>query len=86
MLAITRKEDERIVINGNIFVSVRRKRKDSFSIYIDAPRDVRVLREELVNDGQVRSDIQERQESCRRGAACDDREEDGCERDVRTSR
>lgn len=86
MLAITRKEDERIVINGNIFVSVRRKRKDSFSIYIDAPRDVRVLREELVNDGQVRSDIQERQESCRRGSTCGDREEDGCERDVRTSR
>jgi len=49
MLVIERREGERILIDGTIWVSVRQKRTGRFSIGVDAPKCIPVLREELVD-------------------------------------
>jgi len=48
MLVLTRKPNESIVIDGNIIVTVLEVRGDKIRLGIEAPRDVRVMRSELV--------------------------------------
>lgn len=47
MLVLTRKKNERILIGDDIVVSVADIRGDVVRIGIDAPRSVRIVREEL---------------------------------------
>lgn len=47
MLVLTRKHGERIVIDGNITITVVEVRGDKVRIGIEAPKDVSVHREEV---------------------------------------
>ena len=49
MLVVTRKIDEGIVIADNIVIKVLDVGKDRVKIGIEAPKDVRIVREELFN-------------------------------------
>lgn len=48
MLILTRKKGQALYINEDICISVRDIGNDSVRIAIDAPKDVKILREELV--------------------------------------
>ena len=48
MLVLTRRVNERILIGDNVTVTVLEVRGDQVRLGIDAPRDVEVLREELL--------------------------------------
>ena len=48
MLVLSRKKSERIVIDGGITVVVVDVRGDKVRIGISAPKDVRVMREEII--------------------------------------
>lgn len=53
MLVLTRRVDEAILIDGNIRITVTRIFGDKVRIGIEAPREVRIAREELVEgDGK----------------------------------
>jgi carbon storage regulator len=52
MLVITRKLDEQIVIGPGITITLAGIRRDQVQIGIDAPRFVRIMRQELVANGQ----------------------------------
>ena len=49
MLVLTRRNDETIVINGNIFIKIYGIQGDRVKVAIDAPRDVIVDRGEIHN-------------------------------------
>jgi carbon storage regulator len=49
MLVLSRKKNESIVINGNVVVTVIDVRGDKVRIGIDAPRDVVVHRQEVLD-------------------------------------
>jgi carbon storage regulator len=48
MLVLTRQPDERILIGDDIVIEVREVRGNQIRIGIEAPPEVRILREELV--------------------------------------
>ena len=48
MLCLTRREGERVMIGDNIIVTVARFKDGKVMLGIDAPDDVKILREELV--------------------------------------
>ncbi|MBC5689375.1 carbon storage regulator [Mediterraneibacter sp. NSJ-55] len=48
MLILGRKKGEEIVINDNIIITVKEVGADSVKLAIEAPRDVPVLRKELI--------------------------------------
>lgn len=50
MLVLSRKVNERIVINGNIIITVVRIRGDQVRIGVDAPKDVTVHRQEVADE------------------------------------
>ena len=54
MLVLTRKRDEKIIIGDDIVIAVVEIRGDKVRLGIEAPRDIRVDREE------VREDIERR--------------------------
>ena len=47
MLVLSRKQNERLIIDGNIVVSIVRVSGGTVRIGIEAPRDVSIRREEL---------------------------------------
>lgn len=47
MLILSRKEDESIIINGNIHIKVLEIEDGKVKIGIDAPKDIEIFREEL---------------------------------------
>jgi carbon storage regulator len=47
MLVLTRKENERIFIDGKIIITVCRISKDKVRIGIEAPKDITIEREEI---------------------------------------
>jgi carbon storage regulator len=49
MLVLSRKKNESIVINGNVVITVIDVRGDKVRIGIDAPRDVVVHRQEVLD-------------------------------------
>lgn len=51
MLVLSRKPGQRIVIGDNIFLTVVKVDGERTRIGIDAPKDVRILREELCHQG-----------------------------------
>ncbi len=48
MLVLQRKKDQSIVINENIIITIRDITSDGVKIAIDAPKEVKILRKELV--------------------------------------
>ena len=50
MLVLSRKPKESIVINGNVTVSVLRVDNENVRIGIEAPIEVRVMRQEIYNE------------------------------------
>jgi len=52
MLVLSRRENESIVIDGEIVVTVLEIRGRKISLGIEAPKDVSVWREELLRHGQ----------------------------------
>ncbi len=52
MLILTRKVEEGIVISGNILVRVLGVERDRVKIGISAPGDIKVLRQELLLEGE----------------------------------
>ena len=50
MLVLTRKAGEKIVIGDNVVVSIVEVKGGKIRVGIEAPRDVHVLRAELVDD------------------------------------
>lgn len=54
MLVLTRKLDEKVKIGENIYISILEIESGSVKIGIDAPKEVRILRMELLE--QVRSE------------------------------
>ena len=56
MLVLTRKPNEGIFIGDNIFIKVTAVNGNQVKIAIDAPDDVKILREELVNQNEGGSD------------------------------
>lgn len=48
MLVLKRKEGESIIIGGNIIVKIHKVEGRSVKIAIDAPREVNILRAELI--------------------------------------
>ena len=57
MLVVTRKTDERIVINGDVWVQVVEVRGNRVKLGIVAPRDVEVLREEIYQAKRTREAV-----------------------------
>lgn len=51
MLVLSRKPGEKILIGDNIVLTVVRIGPNTVRLGIDAPRDMRVVREELVEPG-----------------------------------
>ena len=49
-LVLTRKENESVVIDGNIKVIVVETKVGSVKLVFDAPEDVDIFREELLDD------------------------------------
>lgn len=56
MLILSRKKGERLIIGDNIVVTVADVRGDKVRIAIQAPRDVAIVREELLADTQAIGD------------------------------
>jgi carbon storage regulator len=50
MLVLSRKVNERIVIDGNIIVTVVRIRGEIVRLGVDAPKDVTVHRQEVADE------------------------------------
>ncbi len=50
MLVLSRKINEKIVIDGNIVITVVKIDRNHVRIGIEAPGDVRVFREEILNN------------------------------------
>lgn len=48
MLVISRKADESIVIGGNIEITVCEISKDKVRIGINAPKDIKIVRKEII--------------------------------------
>lgn len=55
MLVLTRRINERIVIGDNIVVTVLEVHGDQVRLGIDAPREIKVFREEVILRDQARS-------------------------------
>lgn len=56
MLVLTRRVNEKILIGDNIVLTVLEVRGDQVRLGIDAPRDVKVFREEVVLRDQQKAD------------------------------
>jgi carbon storage regulator len=60
MLVLTRRVNERIVIGDNVVVTVLEVRGEQVRLGIEAPRDVKVFREEVLlrdqHDAETQSD------------------------------
>ncbi len=55
MLVLTRKVEQSLIIGGNIVVKILGVERDRVKIGIEAPDDVKILREEIV-DREPRAD------------------------------
>ncbi len=53
MLILRRKTGESLVVNGDIRITVAESSSDGVRLAIEAPKDVRILREELIEAGKA---------------------------------
>lgn len=56
MLVVTRKTDESLIIADNIEIMVLEVSKDRVKLGVSAPRDVRIIRNELIDTQNVNKD------------------------------
>ena len=63
MLVLSRKKDERIVIGGNIVITVIDVRGDKVRLGIEAPADVPVHRQEVYD--AIKRSMQEQEKAAR---------------------
>jgi carbon storage regulator len=90
MLILTRKVDQGIVISGNIHIRVLGVQRDRVKIGISAPREITVLRDELVDRDEkddIATDAQKRSTNSRDEQILEinigETEKDDSEREVR---
>ena len=90
MLILTRKVDQGIVISGNIHIRVLGVQRDRVKIGISAPREITVLRDELVDRDEkddIATDAQKRSTNSHDEQILEinigETEKDGSEREVR---
>lgn len=69
MLVLTRKIGEKVVLDGNITVTIGEIKGDKVKIGIEAPADVSILRSELVASRCMHQVSGEREPSSNGGAA-----------------
>ena len=55
MLVLTRKSEQKIKIGNDIVITVLKVQGDQVSLGIEAPRDIKVVREELLKEDAVKS-------------------------------
>jgi len=60
MLVISRKAGESIVISDNIKITVLSQGSDKITLGIDAPKDIRIVREELIETIEANKTSSER--------------------------
>jgi len=60
MLVVTRKIDEGVVIDDNIEITILEVSKDRVKIGINAPKEVRILRNEIYNTEQANKQASEK--------------------------
>ena len=53
MLVLQRKKNQSLVINGNVTVSVLEIGSDWIKLAVEAPKDVKILRAELIEAAQA---------------------------------
>lgn len=53
MLALTRRKQERVFIGDNVIVTVMEIEGNKIRLGISAPRNVRIVREELMTEAEV---------------------------------
>ena len=58
MLVLSRKAGERIMIGDNIVVTVVRTGRDNVRIGLEAPDDVKIIREELIDAPRQQRQLQ----------------------------
>jgi len=56
MLVLSRKRNEQIVVNGNIRIHVVSINGNTVRLGIEAPREISIVRGELINDDQLEGD------------------------------
>jgi len=57
MLVLSRKQNERIVVGGSVVVTVVRISGDKVRLGIDAPADVRVVRDEVADRDELQAAV-----------------------------
>lgn len=58
MLVLTRKTEQKIKIGENIVITVLKVQGDQVSIGIEAPRELEIVREELLERGLSRKKVE----------------------------
>ena len=56
MLVVTRKTDESLIIADNIEIMVLEVSKDRVKLGVSAPRDIKIIRNELIDTQNVNKD------------------------------
>ncbi len=56
MLVVTRKTDESLIIADNIEITVLEVSKDKVKIGVSAPKDIKIIRNELIDTQNVNKD------------------------------
>ena len=56
MLVVTRKTDESLIIADNIEIMVLEVTKDRVKLGVSAPRDIKIIRNELIDTQNVNKD------------------------------
>lgn len=56
MLVVTRKTDESLIIADNIEITVLEVFKDKVKIGVSAPKDIKIIRNELIDTQNVNKD------------------------------
>ena len=59
MLVVTRKTDESLIIADNIEITVLEVSRDKVKIGVSAPKDIKIIRNELIDTQNVNKDSAE---------------------------
>jgi carbon storage regulator CsrA len=63
MLVLTRKAEQKIRIGNDIVITVLKVQGDQVSIGIEAPKELQIVREELLNEDLIKSAARENRKS-----------------------
>jgi len=63
MLVLTRKAEQKILIGNDIVITVLKVQGDQVSIGIEAPKELQIVREELLHEGLAKSTARENRKS-----------------------